>query len=197
MSGAVPQISLSNLSQFRIAIISASWHEQICADLIAGARRALDSAKIKPEPVIYVPGSFELPLAAQLALDSGFDAAVVLGVVLRGETPHFDYVCQGVTQGIMQVSLTRSKPIGFGVLTVDTVEQAIARSGITGSKEDKGFDSAVAALELLRVKRDLPVLRKSQIYPAMAWIKPAARNYFASSKEMNTFHSMGVSIAKQ
>jgi len=161
MSGAVPKISLGDLSQFRIAIISASWHEQICEDLITGARRALEAAKIKPEPVIYVPGSFELPLAAQLALDSGFDAAVVLGVVLRGETPHFDYVCQGVTQGIMQVSLTRSKPIGFGVLTVDTVEQAIARSGIAGSKEDKGFDSTVAALELLRVKRDLPVLRKS------------------------------------
>lgn len=197
MSGAVPQISLGDLSQFRVAIISASWHEQICADLIAGARRAIEAARIKPEPVIYVPGSFELPLAAQLALDSGFDASVVLGVVLRGETPHFDYVCQGVTQGIMQVSLSRSKPIGFGVLTVDTVEQAIARSGIAGSKEDKGFDSAVAALELLRVKRDLPVLRKSQIYPAMAWIKPAARHYFASSKEMNAFHSMGVSIAKQ
>ena len=161
MSGAVPQISLGDLSQFRVAIISASWHEQICADLIGGARKALEAAKIKPEPVIYVPGSFELPLAAQLALDSGFDASVVLGVVLRGETPHFDYVCQGVTQGIMQVSLSRSKPIGFGVLTVDTVEQAIARSGIAGSKEDKGFDSAVAALEILRVKRDLPVLRKS------------------------------------
>ena len=161
MSGAVPKISLGDLSQFRIAIISASWHEQICAELIAGARRALEAAKIEPEPVIFVPGSFELPLAAQLALDKGFDAAVVLGVVLRGETPHFDYVCQGVTQGIMQVSLTRSKPIGFGVLTVDTVEQAIARSGIAGSKEDKGFDATVAALELLRVKRDLPVLRKS------------------------------------
>jgi 6,7-dimethyl-8-ribityllumazine synthase len=161
MSGAVPKISHGDLSQFRIAIISASWHEKICADLITGSRRALEAAKIKPEPVIYVPGSFELPLAAQLALDSGFDAAVVLGVVLRGETPHFDYVCQGVTQGIMQVSLTRSKPIGFGVLTVDTVEQAIARSGIAGSKEDKGFDSTVAVLELLRVKRDLPVLRKS------------------------------------
>ena len=161
MSGVVPKISLGDLSQFRVAIISASWHEQICADLIAGARRALLEAKVNPEPVIYVPGSFELPLAAQLALDSGFDAAVVLGVVLRGETPHFDYVCQGVTQGVMQVSLTRSKPIGFGVLTVDTIDQAIARSGVSGSKEDKGFDSTVAALELLRVKRDLPVLRKS------------------------------------
>ena len=151
MSGAVPQISLGDLSQYRVAIISASWHEQICADLISGARKALEEAKIKLEPVIYVPGSFELPLAAQLALDSGFDAVVVLGVVLRGETPHFDYVCQGVTQGIMQVTLTRSKPIGFGVLTVDTIDQAIARSGASGSKEDKGYDSAIAALELLRV----------------------------------------------
>ena len=102
-----------------------------------------------------MPGSFELPLAAQFALESGFDAAIVLGVVLRGETPHFDYVCQGVTAGVMQVSLQLDKPIGFGVLTVDTVEQAIARSGVAGSKEDKGFDSAVAALELLRVKLDL------------------------------------------
>ena len=74
MSGAVPKKSLGDLSQFRVAIISASWHEQICADLIAGARRALLEAKIEPEPVIFVPGSFELPLAAQLSLDSGFDA---------------------------------------------------------------------------------------------------------------------------
>jgi 6,7-dimethyl-8-ribityllumazine synthase len=79
----------------------------------------------------------------------------VLGVVLRGETPHFDYVCQGVTDGVMQVSLKLDKPIGFGVLTVDTVEQALARSGVAGSKEDKGYDSALAALDLLRVKREL------------------------------------------
>jgi len=101
--------------------------------------------------VVYVPGSFELPLAAQYALDAGFDAAVVLGVVVRGETPHFDYVCQGVTDGVMKVSLERNKPIGFGVLTVDDVDQATVRSGISGSKEDKGFDAAVAALELLKV----------------------------------------------
>ena len=150
MSGAVPKISLGNLSQFRVAIISASWHEQICADLIAGARRALLEAKIEPEPVIFVPGSFELPLAAQLALDSGFDAAVVLGVVLRGETPHFDYVCQGVTQGVMDVSLSRSKPIGFGVLMCDNLEQATARAGLPGSKEDKGYDSALAALSVIK-----------------------------------------------
>ena len=152
MAGIAPTINLGDMSKFKVAVISASWHREICAALVDGAHRALSQAKIEINPVIYVPGSFELPLAAQFALDAGADAAVVLGVVVRGETPHFDYVCQGVTQGIMNLSLARSKPIGFGVLTVDTVTQAIARSGVAGSSEDKGFDATVAALELLRVK---------------------------------------------
>ena len=155
MSGAVPKIEVSDMSKYNVAIISASWHKDICDALIAGAVRALREAKVKVEPVIYVPGSFELPLAAQFALDGGADAAVVLGVVVRGETPHFDYVCQGVTDGVMQVSLSRSKPVGFGVLTVENTEQAIARSGVAGSKEDKGFDATIAALELLRVKHSV------------------------------------------
>ncbi|MFM8751597.1 MAG: 6,7-dimethyl-8-ribityllumazine synthase [Actinomycetota bacterium] len=152
MAGIAPHINLGELSKYNVAVISASWHREICDALVVGAHRALSQAKIAIDPVIFVPGSFELPLAAQFALDAGADAAVVLGVVVRGETPHFDYVCQGVTQGIMSVSLTRSKPIGFGVLTVDNVTQAIARSGVAGSTEDKGFDATVAALELLRVK---------------------------------------------
>lgn len=152
MSGAVPQINLTDLSRFKVSVISASWHKDICDALVSGAQRALSLAKVSIDPVIYVPGSFELPLAAQFALDAGADAAVVLGVVVRGETPHFDYVCQGVTDGVMNVSLNRNKPIGFGVLTVDNVEQAIARSGVSGSKEDKGFDATVAALDLLRLK---------------------------------------------
>ena len=152
MAGIAPIINLGDMSKFKVAVISASWHREICDALVDGAHRALSQAKIEINPVIYVPGSFELPLAAQFALDAGADAAVVLGVVVRGETPHFDYVCQGVTQGIMNLSLARSKPIGFGVLTVDTVTQAIARSGVAGSSEDKGFDATVAALELLRVK---------------------------------------------
>ena len=155
MSGAVPQIELTNMKQFKVAVISASWHKEICDALIEGSHRALTAAAVSIDPVIYVPGSFELPLAAQFALDAGADAAVVLGVVVRGETPHFDYVCQGVTDGVMKVSLNRSKPIGFGVLTVDNAEQAIARSGVAGSKEDKGFDATVAALELLRVKHSV------------------------------------------
>lgn len=152
MAGIAPSINLGDLSKFKVAVISARWHREICDALVEGAQRALSQAKIDIAPVIHVPGSFELPLAAQYALDAGADAAVVLGVVVRGETPHFDYVCQGVTQGIMNVSLSRSKPIGFGVLTVDTVTQAIARSGVSGSSEDKGYDATVAALELLRVK---------------------------------------------
>jgi 6,7-dimethyl-8-ribityllumazine synthase len=152
MAGIAPSINLGDLSKFKVAVISARWHREICDALVEGAQRALSQAKIDIGPVVHVPGSFELPLAAQYALDAGADAAVVLGVVVRGETPHFDYVCQGVTQGIMNVSLARSKPIGFGVLTVDTVTQAIARSGVSGSSEDKGYDATVAALELLRVK---------------------------------------------
>ena len=152
MAGIAPTINLGDMSKLKVAVISASWHREICDALVDGAHRALSQAKIEINPVIHVPGSFELPLAAQFALDAGADAAVVLGVVVRGETPHFDYVCQGVTQGIMNVSLARGKPIGFGVLTVDTVTQAIARSGVVGSSEDKGFDATVAALELLRVK---------------------------------------------
>lgn len=143
------------MSGFKVSIVSASWHKEICDALVAGAHRALKAAGVSIDPVIYVPGSFELPLAAQYALNAGADAAVALGVVVRGETPHFDYVCQGVTDGVMKVSLNLNKPIGFGVLTVDDVAQAIARSGVSGSKEDKGFDATVAALELLRVKKTL------------------------------------------
>lgn len=155
MSGNAPKINPEKLESARIAIISASWHKEICDALVAGAKRALQESGVKQIEVSYVAGSFELPLAAQYALKAGADAAIVLGVVLRGETPHFDYVCKGVTDGVMRVSLDLDKPIGFGVLTVDTIEQAIARSGVAGSKEDKGHDSAVAALDLLRVKREL------------------------------------------
>ena len=155
MAGVAPEIVLKDMSGFKVSIVSASWHKEICDALVAGAHRALKAAGVSIDPVIYVPGSFELPLAAQYALNAGADAAVALGVVVRGETPHFHYVCQGVTDGVMKVSLNLNKPIGFGVLTVDDVAQAIARSGVSGSKEDKGFDATVAALELLRVKKTL------------------------------------------
>ena len=153
MSGNAPKINPEKLESARIAIISASWHKEICDALVAGAKRALQESGVKQIEVSYVAGSFELPLAAQYALKAGADAAIVLGVVLRGETPHFDYVCQGVTQGVMDVQLKFSKPIGFGVLMCDFLEQAHARSGIPGSKEDKGYEAATAALTMISQSR--------------------------------------------
>jgi 6,7-dimethyl-8-ribityllumazine synthase len=152
MAGHAPSIGITPLPQAKVAIISSSWHLDICNDLIAGAQRALAEAKVGTVDVEYVPGSFEIPLAAQYAFDKGFDAVVAVGLVLEGETPHFDYVCQGVTQGVIDVSLKYGKPIGYGVLMCNDLDQAIARSGVAGSKEDKGYDSAIAALELLRLK---------------------------------------------
>ena len=154
MSGNAPQIVLPQLPHARVAIISSSWHLDICNNLISGASRALKDAGITDTTVIHVPGSFEIPLASQIAFEQGYDAVVAVGLVLKGETPHFDYVCQGVTQGILDVSLKFSRPIGFGVLMCNTLEQAVARSGRPGSIEDKGFDSAVAAIRLLELKKE-------------------------------------------
>jgi 6,7-dimethyl-8-ribityllumazine synthase len=149
MAGHAPEIAVPKFAKAKVAIISSSWHLDICNDLIAGARRALEAAEVKKIKVIYVPGSFEIPLAAQKMFEKGYDAVVAVGLVLKGETPHFDYVCQGVTQGVMDVQLKWSKPVGYGVLMCDDLDQAIARSGRAGSKEDKGYDSAIAALALM------------------------------------------------
>jgi 6,7-dimethyl-8-ribityllumazine synthase len=152
MAGHAPIIEIKKFPKAKVMIISAAWHLDICNDLIAGAQRALEQAEVGTVRVQYVPGSFEIPLAAQYAFEAGFDAVVAVGLVLKGETPHFDYVCQGVTQGVIDVSLKYGKPIGYGVLMCNDLDQALARCGRPDSKEDKGYDSAVAALELLRLK---------------------------------------------
>ena len=149
MAGHAPEIAIKKHPRAKVAIISSSWHPELCGDLIAGAKRALEAADVKKIEVIFVPGSFEIPLAAQKAFERNFDAVVAVGLVLKGETPHFDYVCQGVTQGVIDVQLKWSKPIGYGVLMCNDLDQAIARSGVPGSKEDKGYDAAIAALALL------------------------------------------------
>ena len=149
MAGNAPEMIVKKRPELKAIVITAAWHPEICDALVAGALRGYQLAGITAPTVRTVSGSFELPLAAQLAFDEGFDLAVIVGLVLRGETPHFDYVCQGVTQGVMDVSLSRGKPIGFGVLMCDDLAQAKARSGLPGSKEDKGYDSALAALSVL------------------------------------------------
>jgi len=146
MAGKSPKLKTLSASKLKVAVISASWHPEICSSLIDGAKRALAVNKVNKVSYHEVSGSFELPLAAQKLFDSGIDAVVVLGLILKGDTPHFDYICEGVTNGIMQVSLSRSKPIGFGVLMCNTLKQARERAGFVDSKEDKGFDAAVAAI---------------------------------------------------
>jgi len=148
MAGSAPSVKVNPPTGSKVAIISASWHQDICEKLIAGAVKAMDEYGVAYE-ISFVPGSFELPLASQKKLDAGFDAAVIVGLVLKGETPHFDYVCQGVTQGVMNVQLSRSKPVGFGVLMCNDLDQAIARIGGATAKEDKGYDAGIAALALL------------------------------------------------
>ena len=155
MTGHAPTIEIKPLPFARVAIVSSSWHQDICNDLIAGAQRALSAAQVSRTEVFFVPGSFEIPLASQYALESGFDAVIALGLVLKGETPHFDCVCQGVTQGIMDVSLKYGKPVGYGVLMCNDLDQAIDRCGRANSSEDKGFDSAIAVLELLHLQESM------------------------------------------
>ena len=149
MSGAAPKFEIKNAKGKKIAIISSSWHPELCQKLIDSAIRACEEHGATYE-VIYVPGSFEIPFAARKALTKGFNGfagAVALGLVLRGQTAHFEYVCEGATYGIMKTQLETFKPIGFGILMCDTLEQAHDRAG--GKVEDKGYDAAIATLASL------------------------------------------------
>lgn len=139
----------------RVAIVAASWHERVMDGLVAGARRALQEAAVSVVAVIRVPGSFELPVVAARAAQA-YDAVVALGVVVRGGTPHFDYVCQAATWGLTDVAVRTGVPVGFGVLTCDDEAQALDRAGLPGSREDKGYEAALAAIATARVLQDLP-----------------------------------------
>ena len=154
MSGAgAPDLSV-DASGLTLAIIAGYWHDDVLNPMIAEAERAAIAAGASFE-LFRVAGAFELPLAAQAALTpsaSGaaprFDAAVCLGVIVRGGTPHFDYVCNAVTDGLTRVQLDAGRPVGFGVLTVDTEQQALDRSGRPGAPESKGREAVEAALHL-------------------------------------------------
>ncbi|MCI7552219.1 MAG: 6,7-dimethyl-8-ribityllumazine synthase [Actinomycetaceae bacterium] len=153
---AASPITVTNGAAKRIAIVASSWYSEIMDGLIAGAQRACASAGVQTE-LMRVPGSFEIPLACRWALDAGADAAIALGVVIRGETPHFDYVCEAATDGVNRVTLATGKPIGFGILTCETEEQARERAGLLGSNEDKGYEAAHAALTMLYLQEGLNI----------------------------------------
>ncbi|MBK8469445.1 MAG: 6,7-dimethyl-8-ribityllumazine synthase [Candidatus Phosphoribacter sp.] len=158
MSGeGAPEVTVDGRG-LRVAVVAASWHEQIMDGLVAGAVRGLTDAGIDAPTVVRVPGTIELSVVcARLA--PHHDALVALGVVVRGGTPHFEYVCQSVTAGLTQVSVTSGVPVGFGVLTCDTTEQALERAGLPGSSEDKGHEAATAAVATAVTLRDLEATR--------------------------------------
>jgi 6,7-dimethyl-8-ribityllumazine synthase len=139
-----------------VGVVAARWHTQVMDGLLDGARRALAAYSVTDVTEVRVPGTFELPVvAAELARIH--DAVVALGVVVRGGTPHFDYVCSAATDGLTRVALDTGTPVGFGVLTCDDDEQALARAGLEGSTEDKGYEATVAALHTARALRRLRV----------------------------------------
>jgi 6,7-dimethyl-8-ribityllumazine synthase len=137
----------------RVAIVAARWHDQIASGLLAGAERALSEIHVEDPAVVRVPGAFELPIVAKALAHQRYDAVVALGVVLRGGTPHFDYVCRSATDGLTRVALETGTPIGFGVLTCDTEAQALERCGLLDSREDKGREAVMAAVETALVLR--------------------------------------------
>ena len=150
MSEYRPEEGTFELGAVRVAVITARWNAQVTDGLRAGALRALRKNNVSEDAIedFAVPGAFELPLAAQRAARSGrFDAVITLGCVIRGDTPHFDYVCAETTRGIGEVALREDIPVAFGLLTTDNLKQAIDRSG--DNEENKGEEAALTVLEML------------------------------------------------
>ncbi|MBB2975687.1 6,7-dimethyl-8-ribityllumazine synthase [Microbacterium endophyticum] len=157
MSGkGAPVIVPTDASGLKVTIVAGTWHDVITDGLIAGAERTLEASGATYR-LVRVPGSFELALASKVALEAGADAVVALGVIIRGGTPHFEYVASAATDGLNRASLDTGKPIGFGLLTLDDEQQGLDRAGLPDSKEDKGAEAADAAVRtalLLRALRE-------------------------------------------
>ena len=143
---AVNPADLKKCAHLRVGIIAAQWHTEVMDALVEHARKALAEIGIDEPRVVRVPGCFELPVAAHALAKRRYDAIVALGVVVRGGTPHFDYVCRAATDGLTRVAVESGIPIGFGVLTCDTEQQALDRAGLPGSAEDKGREAALSAV---------------------------------------------------
>ncbi|GAB18204.1 6,7-dimethyl-8-ribityllumazine synthase [Gordonia effusa NBRC 100432] len=155
MSGSgEPTLDLADAGEISLAIVASQWHDTICQALLDGAVRAAKANGVIDPTIVHVAGAIELPVIVQ-ALARTHDAVVALGVVIRGETPHFEYVCDAVTAGLTRVSLDESTPVGNGVLTTLTEEQALARAGLPDSSEDKGAQATTAALASALTLRSL------------------------------------------
>lgn len=147
MSGkGAPELSVRNCGDLRVAVVAAQWHEKIMDGLVDGALRALHELGIDEPTLLRVPGSFELPVVAKVLAGRGYDAVVALGVIIRGGTPHFEYVSHGVTNGLTQVAVDTGVPVGFGVLTCDTEEQALDRAWPRRVQRGQGHEAVTAAV---------------------------------------------------
>lgn len=147
---------LTDAAGLRVGVVAATWHAEVVDALLERALATAEKVGAVPT-VVRVPGTVELPVVAQ-ELARTHDAVVALGVVVRGGTPHFEYVCDSVTAGLTRVALDESTPVGNGVLTTNTLEQAVDRSGVPGSSEDKGAEATVAALRTAIVLAELRAL---------------------------------------
>lgn len=155
MSGAGSPDLAVDASGLHVVLVASSWHQVVMDGLIASAQRECDRAGATSR-LIRVPGCFELPVVAQeVASQDDVDAVICLGVIIRGGTPHFDFVANAATDGLTRVALDTRTPIGFGVLTCDNEQQALDRAGLPGSPEDKGLEAASAALATALVLRGL------------------------------------------
>jgi 6,7-dimethyl-8-ribityllumazine synthase len=156
MSGGagVPDMPALDASGLKLAIVASTWHTTICDALLDGARKMASNSGVDDPDVVRVLGAIEIPVVAQ-ELAKSHDAVVALGVVIRGQTPHFDYVCDAVTQGLTRVSLDEGTPVANGVLTTNDEQEALDRAGLPGSSEDKGAQAAAAALSTALTLRSL------------------------------------------
>ena len=154
IGSGVPDVPEMDASELWLAIVASTWHATICNALLDGARKVAEGCGVANPTVVRVHGAIEIPVVAQ-ELTRNHDAVVALGVVIRGATPHFDYVCDAVTQGLTRVSLDSATPVANGVLTVNTEDQAIERAGLPGSAEDKGAQATAAALSTALTLRHL------------------------------------------
>ena len=146
MSGSgAAKMSTEGAEGMRVDVIASSWHDVVMNGLIAGAEAVLREAGCTWH-LHRVPGAFELPVVAAASARAGAEAVVALGVVIRGGTPHFEYVCDAATSGLTRVALDTGVPVGFGLLTCDDEAQALDRAGLAGSREDKGREAAEAAI---------------------------------------------------
>ena len=155
----MPKIIEGNLQStgLKFAIVASRFNNFVVDRLVDGALDALKRTGARDEDVtlLRTPGSFEIPALAQKAAAGGYDAVICIGAVIRGGTPHFDYIAAEVTKGIAQVAMSASVPVVYGVITTDTIEQAIERAGTKAG--NKGFDAAVGAIEMADLLRNMPV----------------------------------------